>query len=127
MPFAIEQQPVSVMAVSEHLGILAPDDFDVRQGCVILGLFEFGAYDGGPARATRPAFDEAEVDQPVGGEARMQGDVAEPTLAAVIDIGYTANLSGYFALLRDDQEISLLFRHEHSTVRQESQRPGLVE
>src|SRR5688572_22278653 len=123
----VEQQPVAVVAVAELLGILSPDDLDVGKRGAILGLCERGADDCCAARATGAALGEAQVDQPVLRELRVKSDVAQAALAAVVHVGYAGDLPGHFALRRDDEEIALLLRHQHSAVGQYCERPGLVE
>ena len=88
---------------------------------------EDGPHDRGATCSTGAAFGVAQIDEPVLGELRVQHDVAQAALAAVVDVWHAGDLRGFLSLLRDDEEIPLHLRHEHAAIGQECQCPGLVE
>ena len=57
----------------------------------------------------------------------MQGDVTEPALAAVGDVGHAADAPRLLTVLGGDEHGALLFRDQHAPVRKEGEGPGLVE
>ena len=72
-------------------------------------------------------FREAEIDQCIRLEIRMQHNIAKATLAAVIDIGNAGYRPGYVAVLRHDQQAAYLFGYEQTPIGQEGHRPGFFE
>src|SRR5690606_14979818 len=81
----VEQKPVTVMTSARHLRRLPPDHLDTFEFAATLNIaFQRRARDRRAALVTRVALGIAEIDQPVLRELRMQRDIAEPALAAVV-------------------------------------------
>ena len=78
------------MAAPGDLGLLAPDNLDVRQRALAISEFEYSPGDRGTAGIAFAGFDVAEVYLPVFSKIRMQRNVAETSLTAVVDIRNTA-------------------------------------
>ena len=77
--------------------------------------------------AAHTRFGVAHVDHVILDEIRMQGDVAQATLAAVRDVRHAIDVRGLLTVLGDDEEGAFLFRHQHAAVWQEGEGPWLVE
>ena len=118
---------MAIVPVTDDLGVLAPDDLHARQVSAAIGLGQYRPRDGRAAGIAKAALGVAQVDDAVVAVIRMQGNIAEATLAPVGNIRYAVDRIGPLSLAGDDEQIALLFRHEHAPVRQESKRPGLVE
>ena len=116
-----------VVPIAHDFRVLAPDDLEIGQVAAAIGLVQYRPGDRRAARAPRAAFCIAEIDITVALEFRVQGDVAEPALAAVVDIRCAADRPRLLAVLGDDEDIALLLGDEHAAVRQEGHGPGLVE
>ena len=85
----VEGESMSVMAVVEHLRILAPDDFGIGEPAATFAEFEYSAHDRRTAGIACAALGVAQVDDPVVRVARVQDHVAEPALAAVVHVRQT--------------------------------------
>src|SRR6056297_1203942 len=82
----VEGETMTVMTVVEHFRILAPDDLRVGEPAPALAELEHGSHDRRTPCVADTALGVAQVDDPVIGVLRVQDHVAQPALAAVIDV-----------------------------------------
>ncbi len=87
MSVAIEQEAVTIVTSPGDLGVLAPDDLNVRQRACTVGKFQNAPNHRCAARIIFPGFGVAQIHEPVFGEIGMHGDIAQAALTAVVDIG----------------------------------------
>ena len=127
MAIIVEQQAMAVMAITDDFRVLPPDDLHLGQVTAAIGLIEHRAHDRGAAGTAHPAFNVAQVDKAVLREIRMQGDIAQATLAAINQVRHAAQGAGFLPELVDDEEIAFFFGDQHAAVRQKRHGPGLIE
>ena len=121
------------MAAPRHLGRLPPDHVEpVDPASVGLLADQHAAPDHGSTRITPASLDPAEIDraaqQFAGRLARKECDIAEPALAAIIDVrqaGDRADLPG--PRVDELHRARLLGDEQHRRSGREGQRPGFVE
>src|SRR6056297_1516701 len=96
---------MAVVAVVEHLRILAPDDLRVGEPATALAKLEHGSHDRRTPGVAGAALRVAQVDDPVIGVFRVQDYVAQPALASVIDVRQAFDRSRLRTRLRHHPEI----------------------
>ena len=78
MAFIVKQQAMAVMAVTDDLWILPPDDLYIGQVTAAIGLIEHRAYDGGTAGTGLAAFNVAQVNQPLSAKSGCRATSPRP-------------------------------------------------
>ncbi len=78
-------------------------------------------------RATVAGARIGEIDQPVLRELGVQRDVEQPTLAAVAHVGRTGDRLRVEPAIGDDAKATWTLGHEHPSVGQEGETPGVFQ
>ena len=104
---------------------MPPDHGEAGEFARLVALGQNGA---GERKATAACtrLDIGQVNGVVRRKARCDGDVEQAVLAAVIDLWNAADL-GLFTVLRDDEDLARLFRHQHPPIGQKGDGPRIFE
>ena len=123
-----EQQAMAVVTASTHLRHLAPDHLEVLEPAAAVRVqCQRPARHRTAARVAVAGFGVADVHGMVVGELRVQRDVAEAALAAVIDFRHPADVADLATGDVDEFQRALFLGDQQAAVGQEGHRPRLVE
>ena len=124
IPFAVEQQPRAEVAAGGCPSVGDEDHLHLLEAVA-------GEAAAGDAGAGEPVLAErgiGEVDEAVGGEIRIEGDVEEAALALGPDLRQTAHRSRVErAVGADAAQAADALGDQHRTVGQEGEAPGTLE